>query len=132
VSGVFTGDGKPATLTQVTAHPDDPFDSQPVTAIVITAKDQGSDPKEALFSASFGHFGEAVVARVTPDGKLIGTELVHPGLQTGGAVSVSGVLTMENYQNSGGQISGHLTSNGDQDVFGHKLNLDLTFHTKAP
>ena len=125
-------DGKPATLTQVTAHPDEPFDDQPVTAILFTAKDQGNDPKEALFSAVFGHFGETIVARVTPDGNVIGADVVHPGLQTQGSVSISGVLVMENYRNANGEVSGHLTSKGDHDVFGHKLNVDLTFHTKAP
>jgi len=132
ISGTFTGDGKPATLTQVTAHTDEPFDDKPVTAILFTAKDQGNDPKEALFSASFGNYGEAIVARVTPDGNVIGADIVHPGLQANGSVSISGVLVMENYQNAGGQVSGHLTSKGDHDVFGHKLNVDLTFHTKAP
>ena len=132
ISGTFTANGKPATLTQVTAHPDEPFDDKPVTALLFTAKDQGSDPKEALFSASFGNYGEAIVVRVAPDGNVIGSDIVHPGLQANGSVSISGVLTMENYQNAGGQISGHLTSKGDNDVFGHKLNIDLTFHTKAP
>ena len=133
VSGVFTGDGQPATLTQVTAHPDEPFDGQPVTAIVFTAQDQGGDPKAAI-AALFGNYGEAIVARVTPDGKLVGADVVHPGLKTpgGASVSLSGVLTIENYKSDGGQLSGRLTSNGDQDVFGHKLKVDLTFHAKAP
>ena len=132
VSGTFTGDGKPATITQVSAYPDEPFDDQPVTAIVFTAKEQVGDAKKVLFSATFGDYGEAIVAKVTPDGNLIGVDILHPGVQPNGSVSLSGVLTMENYKNSGGEISGRLTSNGDEDVFGHTLNLDLTFHTKAP
>jgi hypothetical protein len=130
VSGVFTGDGRPATLTQVTAHPDDPFDGQAVTAIVLTAKDQGGDPKAAM-GALFGNYGEAIVARIEADGSLVGTDVVHPGLGTG-STSLSGVIVLENYSNANGQLSGRLTTNGDQDVFGHKLNVDLTFHTKAP
>jgi len=130
VSGVFTGDGRSAILTQVTAHPDDPFDGQPVTAIVLTAKDQGGDPKAAM-GALFGNYGEAIVARIGADGKLVGTDVVHPGLGTG-STSLSGVITLEDYSSANGQLSGRLTTSGDQDVFGHKLNVDLTFHTKAP
>ncbi|HEY2709513.1 MAG TPA: hypothetical protein VGI95_15800 [Caulobacteraceae bacterium] len=132
VSGVFTADGQQANLTQVTAHSDDPFDGQPVTAIVMTAKDQGGDAKAAT-SALFGNYGEAIVVRITPDGKVVGADVIHPGLKSpNGSVSLSGVLTIEDYKNAGGQLSGHLTTGGDNDVFDHKLNVDLTFHTKAP
>jgi hypothetical protein len=132
VSGTFTGDGKAATLTQVTAHKDDPFDGKPVTAIVFTAKDQGGD-KDAAMNALFSKYGEAIVAKVEPDGTVVGADVIHPGLQTpGGSVSISGVLTIKGYKNEGGQISGELTSGGPTDVFGKSLNVDLTFHTAAP
>jgi hypothetical protein len=49
-----------------------------------------------------------------------------------GSVSISGVLTMTDYKLAGGEISGHLTSNGPTDVFGQSVVIDLTFHTKAP
>jgi hypothetical protein len=132
VSGTFTGDGKPATLTQVTAHKDDPSDGQPVTALVFTAKDQGGDDK-AAFDALFDKFGDAIVVKVEPDGTIVGADVVHSALKSpSGSISLSGVLKLEGYSAAGGQISGHLTSGGPVDVFDQKLEVDLTFHTKAP
>ncbi len=132
VSGVFTGNGKQATLTQVTAHKDDPFDGKPITALVFTAKDQGGDDK-AAFDALFNKFGDAIVAKIEPDGTVIGVDVVHSGLQSpSGSISISGVLTVKDYSAANGQISGRLTSNGPTDVFDQKVDVDLTFHAKAP
>jgi hypothetical protein len=132
VSGTYTGNGKPATLTQVTAHKDDPFDGKPVTALVFTAKDQGGDDK-AAFDALFNKFGDAIVAKVQPDGTVTGVDVVHSALQSpSGSISISGVFTTKDYSESGGQISGRLTSNGEVSVFDQKVAVDLTFHTKAP
>lgn len=132
ISGSYTADGKPAALTQVTAHKDDPFDGTPVTALVFTAKDQGGDDK-AAFDALFDKFGDAMVIKVEPDGTVIGADIVHSALKSpSGSVSISGVFTIKDYQAAGGQISGHLTTGGPTDVFGQKVDVDLTFHTKAP
>ena len=131
VAGTYTGNGKPATLTQVTAHVGEPFDDKPVTLLVFTAKDQGGDAK-ADFDALFGKFGDAIVVKVQPDGNVIGVDVLHSGLKEPGSISISGVMTMQDYRAAGGQISGHLTSGGPTDVFGQKLQVDLTFHTKAP
>ncbi|HEY5007912.1 MAG TPA: hypothetical protein VII42_07905 [Caulobacteraceae bacterium] len=132
ISGSYTADGKPAVLTQVTAHKDDPFDGTPVTALVFTAKDQGGDDK-AAFDALFDKFGDAMVIKVEPDGTVIGADIVHSALKSpSGSVSIAGVFTIKDYQATGGQISGHLTTGGPTDVFGQKVDVDLTFHTKAP
>lgn len=132
VSGTYTGNGKAAALTQVTAHKDDPFDGQPVTALVFTEKDQGGDDKAAM-DALFGKFGDAIVARIEPDGTVIGADVVHSGLKSpSGSISISGVFMVKDYSAAGGEISGHLTSNGPVDVFDQKVEVDLTFHTKAP
>jgi hypothetical protein len=132
VSGTFTGNGKPATLTQVTAHKDDPSDGQPVTALVFSSKDQGGDDK-AAFDALFDKFGDAIVVKVEPDGTIVGADVMHSALKSpSGSISLSGVLKLEGYSAAGGQISGHLTSGGPVDVFDQKLEVDLTFHTKAP
>ena len=132
VSGTYLGNGKPATLTQVTAHKDDPFDGKPVVALVFSAKDQGGDEKAAI-DALFNNFGDAIVAKVEPDGTVIGVDVVHSGLQSpGGSISISGVFTMKDFSMANGQISGHLSSNGPTQVFDQKVEADLTFHTKAP
>jgi hypothetical protein len=131
VLGSYTVDGKAAVLTQVTTHKDDPFDGQPVTDVVFTAKDQAGDAK-AADNALFGNFGDAIVVKLEPDGSVVGADIVHSGLKEQGSVSLSGVFSVKNYRAAGGQISGELTTGGPNDVFGQKVDVDLTFHTKAP
>jgi hypothetical protein len=131
ISGRFIGNGKAVTLTEVTAHPDDPFDGKSITALVFTAKDQAGD-KDAANDAPFGNFGDAIVIKIEPDGTVISADVVHSGLQSPGPVSIGGVFTIKNYQASNGQISGDLTTGGPTDVFDKKLDVDLTFHVKAP
>jgi hypothetical protein len=138
VSGRYTGNGKQAVLTQVTAHKDDPLDGKPVTALVFTAKDQGGDDKAAT-DALIGNFGDAIVARIESDGTVVGADVVHSGLKSpldpqspSGSISISGVFKLEDYSAAGGEISGRLTSGGPTDVFEQKVDVDLTFHTKAP
>jgi hypothetical protein len=130
VSGTFTGDGKPSALTEVTALADEPFSGQPVIALVFTAKDQGGDPKAAT-NALFGNYGDAIIAKFTPDGNVIEGDVINSGLQQPGSVSLS-ALSIKNFRMAGGEISGELTTGGPTDVFDHKLNVDLTFHAKAP
>lgn len=133
VSGIYTGNGKPATLSYVTSRADEPFDGKPVIDLIFTQKDQAGSAKPD-FDAVFGKFGDAIVVRVQPDGNVIGADVIHSGLKTqgGGSISISGVLSMKDYRAAGGQISGHLTSGGPIDVFDQKVEIDLTFHTKAP
>ena len=132
VSGVYTGNGKPATLTEVTAHKDDPFDGHPITDLVFTASAQGGDAN-ASTDALFGKFGDAIVVRVEPDGTVVGADVVHSGLKSpSGSISISGPFSMKDYRSAGGQISGHLTSGGPVDVFDQKVEVDLTFHAAAP
>jgi hypothetical protein len=132
VSGLFVADGKPATLTQVTAHKDDPFDGKPITALVFSANDQAGDANAAT-DAMFRKFGDAIVLRIEPDGTVIGAQVIHSGLkEPGGSVSISGVMSVADYKSADGEISGRLTSNGPTDVFDQKLQVDLTFRAKAP
>ena len=73
------------------------------------------------------------MVKVEPDGTVIGADIVHSALKSpSGSVSISGVFTIKDYQAAGGQISGHLTTGGPTDVFGQKVDVDLTFHTAAP
>jgi hypothetical protein len=133
VSGVYTAAGKPAVLTDVSIHPDDPFDGKPVFAIVFTVAPQGGDA-DAANDAHQGKFGDAIVIRVDEDGTIIGADMMHRGLdKTGGYISTVGVLSIDHYLASGGEISGHVTSGGPNDAgAGQQVNVDLTFHAKAP
>ena len=121
VSGIFAADGQQSVQTQVTAHPDDPFDGQQVTALVFSARDQGGDPKAAN-DAMFGKFGDALVIKVEPDGTVIGAQVMHAGLKGQGSVSLSGVLSLKGAHESGGQDlrRGHLRG-PDRRLQIHKL-----------
>ena len=132
LSGVYKGNGTPAKLTQVTAHKGEPESGQPVTVLVFSAKDQAKDPK-AGFNALFGKFGDALVVKVFPDGKIYSIDLIHSKLDSpGGSIQVFGVGTMQDFAMTGGDISGHLTSGGPKNVRDQTWEVDLTFKTKAP
>jgi hypothetical protein len=132
LSGVYKGNGKPAALTQVTAHTGDPESGKPVTVLVFTTKDQAGDPK-AAFNALFGKFGDALIVTVFADGKVYSGDLVHSSLESpSGSIQVFGVLKMTDFTMTGGEISGHVTSGGPRDVRDQKWEVDLTFKTKAP
>ncbi|MGA0603733.1 hypothetical protein ACO2Q3_23705 [Caulobacter sp. KR2-114] len=132
IEGTFYGNGKPGSLNFVGAYADDPFDGKPVTAVVLSSQDQAGHAKP-VFDAVFGKLGDAIVAKIEPDGSLIGVDVVNSGLQSpSGSISLSGVVTLKDYHAEGGQISGRLTTGGDVDVFGQKLQIDVSFRTKAP
>jgi hypothetical protein len=132
LSGIYKGNDKPAALTQVTAHKGDPESGKPVTVLVFTTKDQAGDPK-AAFNALFGKFGDALVVKVFPDGKVFSVDVVHSNLDApGGSIQVFGGFTMKAFAATAGEISGNLTSGGPHETHGQKWDVDLTFQTKAP
>jgi hypothetical protein len=132
VSGTFTANGKPATLTIATAHKGDPFFDKPIIDLVLSAGAQTGSDKPAT-DAMFGQFGDALVAHIEEDGTVTGVEFHHAGLKNpDGSVSVAGPIKMTDFKSAGGQLSGHLTSEGEIDILGDKVNIDLTFTAKAP
>jgi hypothetical protein len=132
LSGAFTANGKAAALTQVSAAVGDPESGQPITLLVFTEKDQAGDSK-AGFNALFNKYGDAIVAKLHPDGSVYSVDLIHSALQSpSGSATVFGVFTTRDYKNAGGEVSGELTSGGTVDVQGQKVDVDLIFHTKAP
>lgn len=132
LSGVYKVNGKAATLTQVAAYKGEPESGQPTTALVFSAKNQGKDVK-AAFDALFGKFGDALVVKVLPDGKVYSVDLVHASLNSpSGSAQVFGVAKINNFKVGGGEISGELTSGGPHDLRDQNWEVDLTFKTKAP
>ena len=130
--GVFTVNGKPAALTQVTAFKGEPESGKPVTVLVFTTKNQGGDPK-AAFNALFDKYGNAIVVKVFDDGKVYSADLVHASLDSpNGTLQVFGVLKIEDFAMAGGVISGRLTSGGVHTARNDKWDVDITFKAKAP
>ncbi len=132
VSGVYSAGGQPAALTDVTAHYDEPFNGQPVIALVLTVKPQNGDAN-AISDAHQGEFGDAIIVRVQSGGAVIGADFVHHGLdKSGGYLSAVGLLSLQDYSTAGGVLSGRLTTGGANDTGSQAINVDLTFHAKAP
>jgi len=131
LSGIDKANGKPAALTQVVAYKGEPESGKPVTLLVFTTKDQGKDPK-AAFNALFGKYGDAIVVKVFPDGKIYSTDVRHSALDLGPVPSATlfDVVQLKDFKAAGGEISGHLT--GKTDIRGQPWEVDLTFQTKAP
>src|SRR5579871_5210149 len=131
LSGVYKGNGAPAALTQVVAYKGEPESGQPVTVLVISAKSQAGSSKPP-FDALFNKFGDALVVRIFPDGKIYSLDLVHSKLDSpGGSIQVFGVLKMTDFKMADGKISGHLSSGGQAKVRDQTWEVDLTFETKA-
>lgn len=131
-TGVYKVAGKSAALTQVAAYKGAPESGKPVTVLVFTAKDQKKSSNPAS-DALFGELGDAVVVKVFDDGKVYNAELVHAAfdLPNNTLTAFSGV-TIKNFKKSDGQMSGELTSGGEQDARGQKWEVNLAFNTKAP
>jgi hypothetical protein len=132
VSGTFKAVGKPAALTEVKAYKGEPESGKPVTVLVFSSKDQGADAK-APEDALFNKFGDALVVKLFADGSVYSVDVVHSALDApGGSAQLFGVVKMTDFANSGGQISGHISTGGDTDIHGQSVNIDLSFHTQAP
>lgn len=132
VAGVYVANGKPAVLTDVSIHADDPIDGKPIHAFVFTVSPQAGDI-DIINDARQGKLGDAIIVRVDDDGAIDGADLVHHGLdKSNGYASTVGVLSIDNYRVTGGEVFGHVTSGGPSDHDGQQINVDLTFHTKMP
>lgn len=133
VSGVYVANGKPAVLTDASVQPADPVDGKPVHAFVFTVSPQAGDV-DVVSDAHQGKLGDAIIIRVQEDGAIAGADLVHHGLdKSNGYASTAGVLLIDNYRVSGGEIFGHVTSDGPaSSSSGQQVNVDFTFHAKAP
>ena len=131
LSGSNKANGKPAALTHVVAYKGEPESGRAVILLVFTTKDQGKDPK-AAFNALFGKYGDAIVVKIFPDGKIYSTDVRHSALDLGPVPSATlfDVVQMKDFKLAGSEISGHLT--GKTDIRGQPWEVDMTFKTKAP
>jgi hypothetical protein len=133
VEGTYQANGKDGKLAYALAKKDEPFSGKPVTMLVFTEKDASKDSKPDMH-AQFGNFGDALVIRLSQDGKewqVIGSELVHSALKHSG-VSASGIINAKDVTIANGEISGHLMTDAKADIFGEPIAIDLKFHVKQP
>jgi len=133
VEGKYVANGKEGKLAFALAKQDKPFSGKPVTLLVFTEKDASKDANPSSH-AQFGDLGDALVVRLRQDGDkwdVIGTEFVHSALKHSGA-SGTGIVSASDLKVASGEISGHLATGPNADLFDEPLVVDLKFHVKAP
>jgi hypothetical protein len=123
VAGKFVGNGKEAKLAFVSAYPREAFADKPSLTIVMTEKDHSKD-KKPDFKAGFGDYGNALIISCHEDGSIFGCEVSHSAHSKRGFSSV-GSIDFAEFQIAGGQVQGKLRTDGEQEFFGDKWNVDL-------
>ena len=130
VSGVFKGDGKEAKLAFISASKGEPHADKPTFVIVMTEKDHSKE-KKPWIKAGFGHYGSALILTIHPDGKIVGFEVAHTAHRKG-TFSSLGNVTMSDFKNADGRLSGKIATNGEMKTFGQTWEVNIKFNVKAP
>jgi len=125
VTGLFKGNGKEAKIAYVSAHWGEPFSGKPGMVLVFTEKDHSKDPKPD-FNAAFGKFGSALIISVFEDGDIFGCQVVHSAHKKQG-FSSTGRIKTNNFKFEEGKVEGELTTEGEDDTFGEKWEVNLKF-----
>ena len=130
IEGKFTGNGTPAKLSFISASKGEPFSGKPTTQIIMTEKDH-SKAKNASMKAGFGDFGSALIITVHPDGKIIGCEVAHDAHPRKPFSSVGKIKTSD-FKMADGMISCKIATDGEQEFFKQKWEVNLKIKVKAP
>ena len=130
VTGKFTGNGKNAAIKFVRVEEEEPFNGQEAILLLFTEKDPATS-KQPAFDAVFGKLGSALRLKVHHDGGIFGCEVSHSGHQKRGFSSI-GTIKMTEFKIAGGNVTGHVSTGGEADVFGEKWEVDLTFAAPLP
>jgi len=131
--GTYSANGNNAKLAFLVAKKGDPFSGNPTTILVFSEKDASKDPRPD-FHAQMGDLGDALVIRLMKDGDkwdVIGSEFAHSALKHSGA-SGTGIVSVSDVTVANGEISGHLMTHPNADLFDEPLVVDLRFHLKQP
>lgn len=125
VTGTFKGNGKPAKLAFISAHPGQPFDDKPSIVLVLTEKDHSKvTPPDQR--AAFGDFGSALIISLHEDGQIFGCEVAHLA-HSKRPFSSSGTINATEFDVDDGQITGHITSAGEHKFFDETWDIDVKF-----
>lgn len=130
IKGSFTGNGTPAKLAYISASKGEPFSGKPTIQIIMTEKDH-SKARNPSIKAGFGDFGSALIITVHPDGKIIGCEVAHEAHPRKPFSSIGKIKTAD-FKMADGMITSKLSTEGEQDFFKQKWEVNLSFQVKAP
>jgi len=127
ISGTYLINGKPVQLKYAKAIKGEQFDNKDTTLVVLSEKD-ASKSKKPDNDAMFGKLGGALVLTITADGELVGTQIVKDKVQ----FSASGPIKLTDYKAEGGNVSGKVATDGQQEFFKDTWQVDVTFSVPGP
>lgn len=130
VSGSFSGNGQPAKIRYVSAHPHEDFSDKKAVTLVFSEKDHSRDAKPWI-KASFGDYGSALVLNVFEDGGIFGCQVAHQAHEKSGFTAL-GQIAMAEFDASTGNLRGQVTTPGEIDTFDEKWSVDLRFEAPLP
>ncbi|HEY2396203.1 MAG TPA: hypothetical protein VGH81_09540 [Rudaea sp.] len=131
--GKYVANGKDGKLAYLSAKKGEPFSGRPVTILIFSEKDASKDAR-ADFHAQMGDLGDALVVHLSKgddEWRVIGTEFAHSALKHSGA-SGSGIVSAKDVSLANGEISGHLVTEPNADLFDEPLTVDLKFRVRQP
>jgi hypothetical protein len=123
VTGKYTGNGKPAALAFARVIPHEKWSDETAYTLLLTEKD-ASKAEKPDFDAMFGKLGHALVINVTESGSIFGTQVCHQALEKSGFSAV-GPIKIERFSATGGKLSGHFFTEGEDEFFGDKWSVDV-------
>ena len=130
VKGTFLGDGKDGNLQYLVVQTREPFSDQAAIRLIFTEKDSSKSNKPD-FDAGFKKLGSALILSVFKDGSIFGCEVAHSAHPKSPFSSV-GKIKITDFKVTDTEVSGHVTTGGEDDAFGQKWNVDLTFSAPLP
>lgn len=130
VKGKFLGDGKDGRIQYLVVQTREPFSDQAAIQFVFTEKDPAKS-KKPEFDAMFKELGSALSISTFKDGGIFGCEVAHTSHEKSPFTSL-GKIRMEDFKVTETHVSGRLLTPGEQDAFGQKWDVDLTFSAPLP
>ena len=130
VTGKFIGNGKPADIKYILVEDREPFSDEPAIKLLFSEKDPSKSEKPSM-DALFGKLGSSLTLSVKYEGGIFGCEVSHTAHEKRGFSSI-GEIKMTEFKIAGGNVTGHVTTNGERDAFGEKWDVDFTFAAPLP
>lgn len=130
VTGKFLGDGKDGNIRHLIVQTHEPFNDQPAIRLIFTEKDPSSS-KRPDFDASFKKLGNALIISTHKDGSVFGCEIAHTAHEKSPFSSI-GRVKIKDIKVTDTHISGQINSGGEQEFFGQKWEIELTFSAPLP
>jgi hypothetical protein len=130
VKGTFLGDGKDGKIQYLVVQTREPFSDKAAIKLVFTEKNPAAS-KKPDFDAGFKKLGSALVLSVFRDGGIFGCEVAHTAHEKS-PFSALGTIKMKDFTVTETHVSGQVSTGGEQDAFGQKWEVELTFSAPLP